>query len=416
MKQSIVLATLIVTTLIACGERMTVTERLRAQLDPRVGTYIVNAQRAYEAGNYNLALAWTDSAEVAVPELADIHFLRGVIYTALNRLDIAKAAYETTIELDPEYKGARFNLGLNEFRRGRLREAVDLYKAEEGLGSTSALYHEMGRAYAQMGEADSAETAYLQALELDSTNATAVMWLGQLYEELGELEKAIDYSKRGLRLRPENEDYKYIIGSLLNRTGQSQEAYDMLKPVADARPWHHGAQFNLGQVLMAMGREDEAQGYFVRADSAQQLQQKINEAEQDINQSPDSLLAWTALSDLLRKAGQFDRAIEGYRVAVSLDPWNFYLQNNLAMLMMESGDLDGAARRFRAIVNIDSTLTDVWYNLGVAYANSGQYDQARDAWQRVARQQPGNAAVKENLARLEQMAAEATQTRRQSSQ
>jgi tetratricopeptide (TPR) repeat protein len=393
--------------LLACSEPMTVTEKLRTQLEPRIGGFIVEAQRAYERGNYTIALAWTDSAEAYAPELADLHYLRGVIYTQLNQLDVARAAYETVLELDPRYQGARFNLGINEFRRGKVREAVDFYKDELELGETSSIWHEMGRAYASMNEADSAETAYLRAIQLDSTNATAIMWLGQLYEEIGEMDKAISYSQRGLRLRPENPDYAYIVGSLLHRNGQTAEAYAVLQPMADSRPWHQGAQFNMGQVLMAMGREADAKAYFAKADTAQQLQQKINEAQESINRYPTELERWTELAELLRRAGQIDRAADAYKVAVTLDPYNLYLQSNLALLLMEMGETEDALRRFRAIVRIDSNLTDVWFNLGVAYANTGRYDEARAAWQRVARRQPRNAMIRESLARLDQMQAEA---------
>ena len=376
------------------------TERMRESVDPKAVRFLIEGQRALERGVHSAALALSDSAEHYAPGLADVHFLRGAIYTKLNQGEIARAAYETVLELDPAYKGAHYNLGLNAFYQGKLRDAIDFFKAEEALEATSNLYLEMGRAYAKLGEPDSARMAYEQAIALDSSNATAYMWLGQHYEEIGELGQALDVSRAGLQLRPDNLDYKYLIGSLLFRTEQVEEALIYLEPVALQRPWHHGAQYNFGQVLMRLGREQEAQRYFVLADSAQQLTQRINEAQQQVDMHPDSLDYWVNLGVLFRHAGQLDRAVEAYQVAVALEPWNLFLQNNLAILSMERGDLEGAIRRYQAILGIDSTLANVWLNLGVAYANAGLTAQAQAAWQNTLKYEPGHPTARAFLAQL----------------
>ena len=299
------------------------TEAERLRVNPNVVQFLVEAQRAYERGAYEMALALSDSAEQYAPDLADVHFLRGVVYTQLNQLHIAEAAYDVVLELDPVYPGARYNKGLNAFRRGKLRDAITYYQAEREIEESANLMLELGRAYAKLGEPDSARLAYERALALDSTHATVYMWLGQLYEELGEFDQALTYSQAGLRLRPDDLDYKYIIGSLLFRSGQIDEALGYLEPVAELRPWHHGAQFNMGQVLMRLGREDEAQRYFVQADSAQQRQQKINEAQETINRDPQLLDNWIELAMLLRESGQLDLAVEALKVATSMQHRRF---------------------------------------------------------------------------------------------
>lgn len=382
---------------------MTITERKRALVAPKVAEFLLEGQRAYERGAYRLALAMTDSVEAYAPDLADLHFLRGGIYTQLNRLGVAEAAYRVTLEHDPEYVGARYNLGLIAFRQGKLRDAVDWLQAEKEFASTSDLELELGRVYAKLGEPDSARMAYEASIRLDSTNSTAYMWLGQLQEELGEMDEALRLSKVGLSKQPDHIDYQYIVGSLLFRTGEIEQAAEYLRPVAAARPWHHGAQFNMGQVLMRQGKEEEAKPYFAQADSAQQVQQKIAEAEREIGREPDKIKPWVDLALLLRRIGETDKAIESFKVATAIDPWNMHLQNNLALLLMENGDNDAAIRRLEAIVKIDSTLPDVWLNLGAAYANAGHSPQAEAAWQKVMKLKPGHPTARAYLARLSEV-------------
>ena len=383
------------------ADRLSVTQKQRASLPASVAQFLIEGQRALDRGVYEVALAMTDSVERYAPDLADLHYLRGAVYTQLNQLEIAQAAYQTVLEIDPDYAGARFQLGLNSFRRGKLRDAISLYTAERDVGVTSALAHELGRAYAKLGEPDSARSAYEEAIGIDSANTTAYMWLGQLLEESGDLEEALLVSLAGLRQRPNDLDYQYIIGTQYFRSEQAENALPFLEPVAEQWPWHHGAQFNLGRVYMRLGREGDAQVYFARADSAQQLQQQINEAQDAINRDPETFENWLNLGTLLRQGGQFDRAIEAYKVAVTFMPGNLHLQNNLAIMFMENGDSETSISRFRAILRSDPCFMEAWLNLGVVYANDDRIEDARWAWEQLLTHAPGHVAAKDFLAQLD---------------
>ena len=294
-----------------------------------------------QRGDYQTALVWADSADAYAPGLTDTHFFRGLVYSALKRYSQAAVAYERALAIDPEYQGARYNLGINATRQGKLQEAIGHFLEEERAYPTSPLYLEMGRTYAQLGEADSAKAAYRQALALDPANATAHLWLGQLHEDLGELDSALAHSQAGLGLHPENLDYRYVVGAQLYRLGRLDEAVTHLRPVAEEQAWHHGAQYNLSQALIRLGRGEEAERYQQRAEEAQVLLQEIDEAEEATRRVPTGLRHWLNLSDAYRRAGRLDDAIEAYQVAATLEPSNLYLQNNLANLLHAGG----AARR-----------------------------------------------------------------------
>ena len=382
---------------------MTATERLRLQVSPQVGEWMSRAEMAFQRGNYNLAFALMDSVEYVVPELADAHFMRGRLYTKVNDLQMSQLSYDRALQLDPEYPGAHFNMGLNAFRRGLLRQAVNYYFKEEEVNPdpNAVLYLEWGKTYAQLGEPDSAQIAYEKAIELQPDNPTAYMWLGQLMEEIGELDKALEYSQRGAALRPGDSDYEYIIGSLYFRKGETEKALEYLEPIADKMEYHQGVQYNYGQVLRRLGREDEAQFYLARADSAQQLQQMVNDAVNGINSDPQNRDKWVALSLLLWKTGQQERAVESYMTAVNIDPTNPGLQSNLAMMLVESGRVEDGIRRYETILRIWPELTEVWLNLGAAYANSGDTENARIAWEKALEIDPNNGKAKDNLSRLQ---------------
>lgn len=390
-----------------CREPVGIAQQQRNNLSPRVSRYMIEAEGAFSRGVYELALVYTDSAEAYVPDLADLHFLRGKIYTQLNQLQVAQAAYEVVLEIDPEYAGARFDMGLNSFRRGKLRDAINFYLEEElEVGPTTALYHELGRAYAKIGVPDSAEAAYEQALLLDPEHTTTYMWLGQLLEETGDLEGALEMSLNGLRLRPDDLDYQYIVGTQYFRLDSAEAALSYLEPVAKEWTWHHGAQFNLGQVYMRLGQEAEAEIYFARADEAQQLQQRVNEAQNAINNDPTSPANWIELGNRLRESKRYSRAIEAYKngLTIQVPPGlALYMQTNLATLYMECGDLSEAGRRFEAILRADPDLSIARLNLGIVYAQGGKFDEARATWRELLEREPRNTAAQSYLEQLDTM-------------
>ena len=88
-------------------EPLTRTDELRASLPLNVQRFMLQAETAWRQGNYLHALALTDSVAKYAPELADTYFLRGRIYTDLNQLDIANAAYATALTLQTSSTAGR---------------------------------------------------------------------------------------------------------------------------------------------------------------------------------------------------------------------------------------------------------------------------------------------------------------------
>lgn len=378
-----------------------VTDQQRRGLPARAAHMLFTAQDAFRDRDYRAALALADSVEQYNPELTDLHFLRGRIYTALGALDSAREEYRRVISLDPGYHGVRFNLGNNYLREGKNRQAIRMYHQEQEKFSSSNNFLQMGRAYDNLGVVDSARWAFRQAIAMDSTNASAYMWLAQLSEDEGEFEQALRYSQKGLRLNPDNLQYQYLVGAEFFRSGNPEEAVRYLEPVVRKRPWHFEANYNLGRALVALGNEEEGKQYLTRADSLQKLENEIEELRSVARMKGDDFLSWVRLGEKLQQAGRPAEALEAYDLAKYIEPWNLPLRNNIAIAETMNGDTAKAIAQYQTILRIDSTLADVWFNLGVTYANIGNEEQARRAWSRVLRLQPENQKVRDYLAKLE---------------
>jgi len=377
-----------------------VTDQQRRGLPARAAQMLFTAQDAFQERNYRAALALADSVEQYDPDLTDLHFLRGRIYTALGALDSAKKEYRTVLSLDPGYQGVRYNMGNNFLREGKNRQALGMYHQEQARFPSANTFLQMGRAYNNLGIADSAVWAFQQAIATDSANASAYMWLAQLYEDEGEFEQALRYSQKGLDLEPDNVQYQYLVGAEFFRSGNPKEAVRYLEPVVRKHPGHFEANYNLGRALVALGQKDRGKRLLAKADSLQKLDKEIEELRSLARMKGDDFMSWVQLGEKLQQAGRPAEALEAYDLAKYIQPWNLPLRNNIAIAETMNGDTARAIAQYRAILRRDSTLADVWFNLGVTYANIGHEEQARNAWSRVVRLQPENQQVRAYLAKL----------------
>ena len=370
-------------------------------IDPAVAGLIFQAETAFRNGYYNAALAITDSSLVNSPHAADIHFLRGRVFTKLARLNEAEVAYRTVLSLNPNYQGAWFNMGTNSIRQDDLPAAIAHYKSEMLLYPSARTMVQIGRAYADLGKIDSATFAYEDAIKTDSKNAAAYMRLGHLYKDRGDITKAIEYATIGLDLDPENLDYKYIIGSLLLLNEEPKASLPFFQAVTSKRPWHYWAHHNLGQALYRIGDETQGQHYM---DLAKELQKGIQEVENWrnlANMNPDQLMLWVNLGNSLKNMGRIQEAKDAFLVALSISPMSFALQNNIANLCLMDGDTVQAINRYKTILSFDSTLVDIWLNLGVVHASSGRINDARQAWMKGLEHDSDNTTLKDYLETLD---------------
>ena len=370
-------------------------------IDPAVAGLIFQAETAFRNGYYNAALAITDSALVNSPHAADIHFLRGRVFTKLARLNEAEVAYRTVLSLNPNYQGTWFNMGTNSIRQDDLPAAIAHYKSEMLLYPSARTMVQIGRAYADLGKIDSATFAYEDAIKTDSNNAAAYMRLGHLYKDRGDITKAIEYATIGLDLDPENLDYKYIIGSLLLLNEEPKASLPFFQVVTSKRPWHYWAHHNLGQALYRIGDETQGQHYM---DLAKELQKGIQEVENWrnlANMNPDQLMLWVNLGNSLKNMGRIQEAKDAFLVALSINPMSFALQNNIANLCLMDGDTVQAINRYKTILSFDSTLVDIWLNLGVVHASSGRINDARQAWMKGLEHDSDNTTLKDYLETLD---------------
>lgn len=370
-------------------------------LDPQTTSLLVRAEDALKQHQFTLALALVDSADTRSPNIPEMYFLRGRIFSEMVRFQEAEGAYRKALALRPDFRGAWHNLGSNFSRQYEFQKAIDCFRKELAHHPAPQSWRGIGRAYRELNKPDSSMHAFKKAIEMDSTYAPALIDLAHILDIQGEHEAALGIARRALEVEPSTMAH-YLVGSLLVKTQQYEASLKHLHIVAGDWPWHHSTLYNIGQALVRIGRQDEARKYLQEAEDLRAVEAKITEMEKKVRLVPDDAYAHAGLGTLLRRVGRYNDAMHAYQVAISLAPDNFEFQLNAAVLEYLRGNHEAAIAILRRILEKNPDYVEAWINLGTVLVQSGNPEEARRAWEQALRYDPENQMVLTNLEKLAQ--------------
>ena len=95
-------------------------------------------------------------------------------------------------------------------------------------------------------------------------------------------------------------------------------------------------------------------------------------------------------SEAFRK-GDFDKAIESFNKALSLDPKNFNAYNGLGNVYARKGDVDKAIESFNKALSLNANEPSAHIGLGNLYFRKGDTPKAIESFEKVLSTYPRNA-------------------------
>jgi tetratricopeptide (TPR) repeat protein len=160
-------------------------------LDAQVEQILNRAEKLLEAGNFDQALTECELAIQMMPENAAAYNLRGMVYEEMGQLEKAILEYQTTIQLDPDWKEAW----------------DDLKNAEKALEKefqqSSAKQHlDQALLYAEDDEMDHALAECELARQTIPPIAMAHNYLGLVLHQTNRLEAAIEAYLKAISFNP----------------------------------------------------------------------------------------------------------------------------------------------------------------------------------------------------------------------
>lgn len=148
----------------------------------------------------------------------------GVALRRRGKIQEAIEQYRLALEADPGFAEARSNLGAAYYALGRTDDAIrEFERAAKSSGSNGFYYHHLGVIQFQQQNYEEALRQFKKAVSRDGSLADARYYLGETYMKLGERDKAIEAYRRTLDVDPNYLSARAKLDMLMAEARQGSE-------------------------------------------------------------------------------------------------------------------------------------------------------------------------------------------------
>ncbi|MBN1878979.1 tetratricopeptide repeat protein [bacterium] len=321
--------------------------------------YYQDAFNAYQAENYDEAIAILKEGLQAAPNDEDMAKLLGQIYFKIKKIEEAENAFQKAVSLDPDDDVSQYYLGLcftlrregNQPKPAWFEASQAFAKAVELQPDNPRYNYQLGHSQLMLRKYQLAQAPLEKAYQTEEgrNDFKILTDLGLIYQALNETVKAIDMFEKAIELSPDRPVPYFYLGNLYI----AEKNYDKTREIGDK--------------LIEM-QPQEGKGYSFRG------------------------YALLMAKDFAAAEATFNKAIE-------LDPTdgNFYYQRGLA----REGKIGTSAASYKSLIDdyakavslAGSTASSDWhYKLGNAYELEATLD-----WDRAFRHAESRANCLRNL-------------------
>jgi Tfp pilus assembly protein PilF len=173
--------------------------------------------------DYAAAIKWLEKSVAFDSKNKDAWYYLGRAYYTRSRLEEARKAFQTVLDLDPRDAKAEDNLGLIFETEGNIAAAIDAYRRaiawqEETSRIDEQPYVNLGNLLVEQGRSQEAISPLEKAVAIAPHNAYCHLTLGVFYRKSGKMEKARQQLLRATELEPDNAVAHYQLGRLYKDT------------------------------------------------------------------------------------------------------------------------------------------------------------------------------------------------------
>ncbi|VDI27895.1 Hypothetical predicted protein [Mytilus galloprovincialis] len=154
-----------------------------------------------------------------------ILFLRGVVNLLLENFSDAEKDFKLTLDKDsPTYITNLYHLGLAQYYRGRIRNAIEVFKEvlkvqPDHIDACSSV----GQAYKELGNLRAARGKFNRSLEINSNHSLTLQLRANMYYYSGDPMKALQDDQKCLSVDPDNIHCQYMEALSYIATGKFYE-------------------------------------------------------------------------------------------------------------------------------------------------------------------------------------------------
>jgi tetratricopeptide (TPR) repeat protein len=192
------------------------------------------------------------------PQYSQAFINLGLILAGESRFPEAEQAVRNALKITPDHPQALTVLAMVLTRTKRTEEGIGYFKKVVELDPSSGAHLNLGIAYADDFNLESALAEFTEAVRLDPNSAAARYNKGRVLLDLRRYPEAKPELETAVRLDPKSAEPWYLLGLIEKAAGNPNAAVEALQKSAALNPKSPDTLFVLGQELLHSGDRDGA--------------------------------------------------------------------------------------------------------------------------------------------------------------
>lgn len=279
------------------------------------------------------------------------------------------------------------NLALAYHNNGNLEEAVNMYKSayyqwqvhgspqqqNNSVVSRKALAADLSNAMSALGDKAYKSGEFTEALQhygeaglySNDEQFAHLVGLGNSYLAIGIKDKAKEAYTKALEINPNNKTAKLYLAKIDLEENNNADSLPILEKLAEENPTNLEFQLALGDAYAQLGQHDKAVVIYQNTLNNQQLT--------DPQQREAILLSLGAIEQSQKK---FEKALQTYQMALSIEPNNPKTHYNLGIIYNELNQLERSIAAYKQALTLDRSMTQALYGMAVTYEKQQKFADA----------------------------------------
>jgi tetratricopeptide (TPR) repeat protein len=182
----------------------------------------------------------------------------------IDRMDIARPALKSAIQLAPDDYLSHFHLGALYYTGSRFPQAEpELREAVRLNPSFVPAYLFLGLTLEELGQESAAAESYRRAIEITESEKPGgelpYLYLGRLLYRQNDFPESLPYLLRAVEINPRSGESWYILAKIYTFRGRNNEAVKALRQSVEADRGYAEPHYLLSRIYIKEGRDGEAQ-------------------------------------------------------------------------------------------------------------------------------------------------------------
>lgn len=327
-----------------------------------------------------LAADWTQRA----PEHVDAWLWLGGAHEALGAFPEAASAFDKALAITPDSVSAALGLARNQLRQQQAEAAAaTLSRILSTHRAETEAWYLQGFVETARGQPDAADTAWREAVRLDSRHVAAWQQRYGLAFGRGDYRAAQQFATHLTEIQPGLSDSWLRLADAQLQLQRPERALRAIDRASEIDPNQVETEIFRGHAFFALGRNTDAIAAYRRA-----LTGKLRMPA----------IAWAGLGNVYYRLQQFPDAITALREAVRLEPGTPQYHADLGIALKDGGHDEEALALFVAMRDKAPEDPFPWRQIGFVQSKLGRYAEGITALEQSLKLAPDQAKVWHALA------------------